>query len=115
MSEPWVILQAVLETIFIVYGITESKLFATLRIVVEAAAIRRALLFRGFIYCPFCVGTWVALALGFLHGLERPWLVPVAFVASVAAHRGFFRPPYDVEGPIAKDIAELDELKGRRQ
>lgn len=80
----------VLETIFLVYGICESKLGVFIRATVETLA--RGGFFSGFIFCPFCVGTWVSLGLGWLHGLEPVYLGTLVFIAVLAAKRDLIQP-----------------------
>lgn len=80
----------VLETIFIVYGVCESKLGVFVRATVETLA--RGGFFSGFIFCPFCVGTWVSLSLGWLHELEPVYLGTLVFIAILAAKRDLIQP-----------------------
>lgn len=59
--------------ILVTYGIVESKLGASVRIFVDAWAEveggKVQAFGAGFIYCPYCVGFWAALALGIIGAL----------------------------------------------
>lgn len=60
-------------TILITYGIVESKLGASARIFIDAWAEveggRVQAFGAGFIYCPYCVGFWVAITFGVIGAL----------------------------------------------
>jgi hypothetical protein len=103
------IIHAVLLSLVVVYGITESKLFSMLRITFEAVVYHRGSTFmQGFIYCPFCVGFWASLALGLLHGaaFSEMFVVPSIVVCVLLAKRDLIRPPYDAEKPGVQDVAQ---------
>jgi hypothetical protein len=100
----------VLETILVVYGVVESKAFAPARIFVEAwqVADGRTWL-QGFIYCPYCVGFWVALGLSLLHDVCWPWTFtgPAAFIALLLFKRELYHPPYEAEREAVAAVAAL--------
>jgi len=105
---------AVLESLLVVYGVTESKLMGPVRVGWEYAAIKRgAWLFQGFLHCPFCVGFWVALALGLLRGStpETLLVTPAILIALLAGRRDLIRPPYDAERKAAEDLANQGETE----
>lgn len=71
-------------TILITYGIVESKLGAPVRIFIDAWLEHEGgkvqAFGTGFIYCPYCVGFWVACAvgcIGWLLSLDASVLVKV--------------------------------------
>lgn len=109
------ILIAMCETLLVVYGIVESKLFTRVRIAFEMMLIYDSEkhgggtpLFSGFLHCPFCVGFWVALAVGFLHGarLETMLVVPACYVTLLLFKRDLIRPAHEHERALAQGLAQ---------
>jgi hypothetical protein len=118
------ILIAVCETLLVVYGIVESKLFTRVRLAFEMMLIYDsekhgggASLFSGFLHCPFCVGFWVALAIGLLHGarLETMFVVPACYVTLLLFKRDLIRSNYEFEESRARHLAGEYRLAKRRE
>ena len=104
------LLRFVLLSAGITYYLTQSFIFAPIRVALTHHLPEWALGLRYFVYCPACVGSWVGLALWFSGawplGGAHAWVY--AIVASCVVNRLM---PTDTPGDFYMIEAPNDETK----